>query len=61
LVGLGRGAAEASVVESATVAFEGDDFGVVDEAIDHGGGNDIVAEDFTPAGLLLVTMSDARS
>jgi hypothetical protein len=38
-----------SVFESVAVAFEGDDFGVVDEAVDHGGGYDVVAEDLSPA------------
>jgi hypothetical protein len=51
------------VFESVAVAFEGDDFGVVNEAVDHGGGDDVVAEDFAPAaeGLLLVTIRLARS
>jgi hypothetical protein len=30
------------------VALEGDDFGVVDEPVDHGGSDDIVAEDLSP-------------
>ena len=39
-----------------------DDFGVVHEAVNHGGGDDIVTEDFTPAkGLFEVTMRLARS
>ena len=49
---VGRGCwdtAEVSVFESVAVAFEGDDFGVVDEAVDHRGGYDVVAEDLTPA------------
>ena len=41
--------AEVSVLESVGVAAEGDDFGVVDEPVDHGGGDDFVAEDFAPA------------
>ena len=50
-VGRGGGdAAEVSVFESVAVAFEGDDFGVVDQSVDHGGGHDVVAEDFAPAG-----------
>ena len=50
-VGRGGGdAAEVSVFESVAVAFEGDDFGVVDEAVDHGGGDDdVVVEDLAPA------------
>jgi hypothetical protein len=42
-------AAEVSVFEPVGVAAEGDDFGVVDESVDHGGGDDVVAEDFAPA------------
>ena len=38
-----------AVFESVAVAFEGDDFGVVDEAVDHGSGDDWVAEGFTSA------------
>jgi hypothetical protein len=51
VVGLGgRGdAAEVAVFESVGVSFEGGDFGVVDEAVDHGCCDDIVAEDFAPA------------
>jgi hypothetical protein len=48
-VGRGGGdAAEVSVFEAVAVSFEGDDFGVVDQSVDHGGG-DVVAEDFAPA------------
>ena len=59
----GGGAVEVAVFEAVAVAFEREDFGVVDEAVDHRGGGDLVAEDLTPAlnGLLLVTISDARS
>ena len=47
--GGGRGgAAEVSVFESVAVAFEGDDVGVVDEAVDHRGGDDVVTEYFAP-------------
>jgi hypothetical protein len=53
-------AAEVSVFESVGVAFEGDDFGVVDEAVDHGGGDDVVAEDFAPAAEGLVGGDDQR-
>jgi hypothetical protein len=41
-------AAEVSVFEPVAV-FQGDDVGVVDEAVDHGGGDDVVAEDLAPA------------
>jgi hypothetical protein len=39
----------------------GDDFGVVEEAVDHGG-EDVVAETLPqlPKGLLLATVSEAR-
>jgi hypothetical protein len=49
--------------ESGAVAFEGDHFGVVDEAVDHGCGDDVVSEHLAqrPNCLLLVTISDARS
>jgi hypothetical protein len=44
LVGGGCGdAAEVSVFESVGVALEGDDLGVVDEAVDHGCGDNVVA------------------
>jgi hypothetical protein len=36
--------------EPITVALEGEDLGVVDEAIDHRGGGDVVAEDLAPGG-----------
>ena len=58
-VGGGRGdAAEVAVFEPVAVAFEGDDFGVVDEAVDHGGGDDVVAEDLAPAAERLVAGDD---
>jgi hypothetical protein len=38
------GAAETTVFESVAVALEGgDDFGAVDEAVDHGSGDDFVS------------------
>ena len=51
-------AAEVAVFEPVGVAFEGDDFGVVDEPVDHGGGDDVVAEDFAPAAEGLVAGDD---
>jgi hypothetical protein len=58
VAGGGRGdAAEVSVFEAVAVSFEGDDFGVVDEAVDHGGG-DVVAEDLGPAAEGLVGGDD---
>jgi hypothetical protein len=41
----GRGAREVAVFEAVAVALEGEDLGVVDEAVDHRGGDDVVAED----------------
>ena len=40
------------------VALEGDDLGVVDEAVDHRGGDDVVAEDLAPAAEGLVGGDD---
>jgi hypothetical protein len=39
-------ATEVAVFESVTVAFEGDDFGVVDEAVDHGCGQAVAGSVF---------------
>jgi hypothetical protein len=60
---VGEDAAEVSVSEPMAVAFEGDEIGVMDEPVDHGGGNDVVAEYLShrPKALLLVTMRLARS
>jgi hypothetical protein len=46
----GGDAAEVPVLEPVGVAFEGDDVGVVDEPVDHGGGDDLVAEDLGSTG-----------
>lgn len=45
----GGDAAEVSVFDAVAVSFEGDDLGVVHEAVDHGGGHDVVAEHFEPS------------
>ena len=60
LVGFaGRGCpAEVAVFEPVGVALDVDDFGVVDEPIDHGGGDGVVAEDFAPAAEGLVRGHD---
>ena len=50
--------AQVAVFEAVAVAFEGDDFGVVDEAVDHGGGDGGVAEDLAPAAERLVGGDD---
>ena len=47
--GFGADPAEVSGFQSIGIAYEGDDFGVVDEPIDHGGSDNLVAEDFAPA------------
>jgi hypothetical protein len=54
----GWGSSDVAVFEAVAVAFEGDDCGVVDEVIDHGGGDDLVAEDFAPAAERLVAGDD---
>jgi len=41
-------ATEVAIFEAVAVALEGHDFGVVDEPVDHGCGDDVVAEDFAP-------------
>src|SRR4051794_41849604 len=43
-----RGSGEVAVFEAVGVAFEGEDLGVVDESVDHGGGGDGVAEKLSP-------------
>ena len=58
VVGRAGYTAEVSVFESVGVAAEGDDFGVVDEPVDHGGCDDFVAEDFAPAAERLVEGDD---
>jgi hypothetical protein len=40
---------EVAVFESVAVAFQRDDFGVVDEPVDHGGGDGVVTEGLPPA------------
>jgi hypothetical protein len=44
--------------ETVGVAFEGDDFCVVHEPVDRGGGDDVVAEHFAPAAEGLVAGDD---
>ena len=60
---LGGDASQVAVFESVAVSFEVDDLCVVDEAVDHGGGDHVVAEHLAPApeGLLLVTIKLALS
>ena len=54
----GRPWLEVFVAQAVAVAFEGDDFGVVDEPVDHGGSDDVVAEDLAPRGEGLVAGDD---
>jgi hypothetical protein len=56
----GWAAAEVAVAEPVAVALEAENFGVVDEPVDHGGGDDLVAEDLVPAGEGLVAGDDQR-
>jgi hypothetical protein len=51
-------AAEVAVAEPVAVAREGEDLGVVDEPVDHGGGDDLVAADLAPGGEGLVAGDD---
>jgi hypothetical protein len=51
-----RGRCSAAALRS----VHGDDFGVVDEPVDHGSGDDLVAEDFAPAAEWLVGGDDQR-
>jgi hypothetical protein len=60
-VASGRDSAQVAVLEPVAVAFEADDLGVVDEAVDHRGGDDVVAEDLAPAAEGLVGGDDERS
>jgi hypothetical protein len=48
LVRAGHEAAEVAVFEPVAAAFEGYHLGVVDEAVDQGGCDDVVAEDLAP-------------
>jgi hypothetical protein len=41
---------DSGVAESVAAAFEGEDVGVVDDAVDHGCGDTLVSEDVSPAG-----------
>src|SRR5437879_1161805 len=56
----GGNTAEVAVLEPVAVALEGDDLGVVDEAVDHRGGHDVVAEDLAPPAEDLVAGHDQR-
>jgi hypothetical protein len=52
--GLGRrNTTKVSIFEPVAVTLDRDDFGMVDQAVDHGSGHDVVTEDLThrPNGL----------
>jgi len=55
----GRQVVDSGVAESIAAAFQGEDVGVVDDAVDHGG-DDLVCEDVSPAGEGLVAGEDQR-
>jgi hypothetical protein len=59
----GWAAAEVAVAEPVAVALQAEDLGVVDEPVDHCGGDGLVAEDLAPGGERLVRGDDqlARS
>ena len=42
-------AVDAAVAKPVAGAFEGEDVGVVDDAVDHGGGDGLIAEHVAPA------------
>jgi hypothetical protein len=54
----GWAAAEVADAQAVAVAFQGEDLGVVDEPVDHGDGDDLVAEDLAPGGEGLVGGDD---
>src|SRR5215207_1260020 len=56
----GGWAGEVAVFEAVAVAFEREDLGVVDEPVDHRGGDDVVAEDLPPGAERLVGRDDQR-
>lgn len=61
VVGFRRGhASEVAIFEPVAVALEGDDFGVVHQAVDHRRGHDVIAEDFAPPAEGLVAGDDQR-
>ena len=55
-----RQAVDAAAAEPVAGAFEGEDVSVVDDAVDHGGGDGLVAEHAAPAGERQVAGQDKR-
>jgi len=56
--GLGSMVDEFLVSQAIGVSLQGQDFGMMHEPIDHGGGDDRIAEDLTPSGERLVGRHD---
>ena len=56
----GRQGVDAPVAQAVAGAFEGQDVGVVDDAVDHRCGDDLVAEDGAPAAERPVGRQDER-
>jgi hypothetical protein len=55
---LGLSGSEVVVLEAVAVALQREDFGVVDESVDHGGGGGVVAEDLAAGAEGLVAGDD---
>jgi hypothetical protein len=55
-----EGRVDTEVLAPVAGAFEGEYVGVVDDPVDHGGGDDLVAEDGAPAGERQVGGQDER-
>ena len=51
---------DAAVAESVAGALQGEDVGVVDDAVDHRGGDDLVSEDAGPGAEWQVAGQDQR-
>jgi hypothetical protein len=52
---------DSGVFESVAGVFEGKNFGVMNDAVDHGCGDDLVTEYVAPKGRLEVKISEACS
>src|SRR5256885_1876916 len=51
---------EVLAAQPVAVAFEAEDFGVVDQPVDHRGGGHVVAEDLSPRAERLVGRAESR-
>jgi hypothetical protein len=56
-----RSASEVAVAEVGLSPLEGDDLAVVDEAVNHGGGDDVVAEGLAPGRRPHLRLAAVRS